>query len=216
METTNGRAVEVGDVMDTFIVRMPRWPVLLRLLGRGPLVRRSDRVEALLVVLALVVAVVALPIAAAVGTAVYDANRHLYAEQAKTRHLVTATVTEIPAHRQVLRNGTVGVQASWLASGEHTGEVKAHSASEIGDTVELWVDDDGAQAQAPTPTTRAALEGFAAALAVWLIVAAAMATLFTITRGVCDRLRWTGWQHDFEHLADSGDGRQHPGRTSDR
>ena len=68
--------------MDTFTVRLPRWPILLRLLGRDPLVRTTDRIEALVLVLAVVVSLLAAPIAAAVGTAVYDSSRHVYAEQA--------------------------------------------------------------------------------------------------------------------------------------
>ena len=42
-------------VMDTFTVRLPRWPILLRLLGRDPLVRTTDRIEALVLVMAVVV-----------------------------------------------------------------------------------------------------------------------------------------------------------------
>jgi hypothetical protein len=38
--------------MDTLTLRLPRWPVLLRLLGRDPLVRTTDRIEALVLVLA--------------------------------------------------------------------------------------------------------------------------------------------------------------------
>ncbi|MET0993627.1 MAG: hypothetical protein ABWY20_05890, partial [Mycobacterium sp.] len=68
--------------MDTFTVRLPRWPVLLRLAGRGPLVRTIDRIEALVLVLAVVVSLIAAPIAAAVGTAVYDSSRQAYAEHA--------------------------------------------------------------------------------------------------------------------------------------
>jgi len=68
--------------MDTFTVRLPRWPIVLRLLGRDPLVRTTDRIEALVFVLAVVVSLLAAPIAAAVGTAVYDSSRHIYAEQA--------------------------------------------------------------------------------------------------------------------------------------
>ena len=83
--------------MDTFTVRLPRWPVLLRLLGRDPLVRTIDRIEALVLVLAVVVSLLAAPISAAVGTAVYDSRRQLYAEQAETRHTVVATVTDVPA-----------------------------------------------------------------------------------------------------------------------
>ncbi len=89
-------------VLDTFTVRLPRWPVLLRLSGRDPLVRRTDRIEALVLVLAVVVALVAAPIAAAVGTEVYDSRGNFYAEQAHNRHSVTATVTDVPASQQDL------------------------------------------------------------------------------------------------------------------
>ncbi len=202
--------------MDTFTLRLPRWPVLLRLLGRDPLVRTTDRIEALVLVLAVVVSLLAVPIAAAVGTAVNDSRRHLYAEQADARHTVVATVADVPAS-QILRTGTTIVQARWTADGaEHTGTAKAQSTTKTGDPIEIWVDNNGAQAPAPTPTTRAAVEAVTGALAIWICVAATAATLFTLTRAVCDRIRFTGWQHDLEHLVGNGDGYQRPGRTSGR
>ena len=187
--------------MDAFTLRLPRWPVLLRLLGRDPLVRTTDRIEALVMVLAVVVSLLAIPIAAAVGTAVYDSRRQAYAEQTHTRHTVAATVTDVPASQQILRTGTITVPARWTAGGaEHTGAVKAQSTTKTGDTVEIWVDDNGAQAPAPTPTTRAAVEAATGALVIWISVAAIAATLSTLTRAVCDRIRFTGWQHVIDSL----------------
>jgi hypothetical protein len=90
--------------MDTFTLRLPRWPILLRLLGRCPLVRTTDRIEALVFVLAVAVTLLAAPITAAVGTAVFDSSRHVYVEQAHTRYTVTATVTDVPA-TQIVRTG---------------------------------------------------------------------------------------------------------------
>ena len=111
--------------MDTFTLRLPRWPILLRLLGRDPLVRTTDRIEALVFMLAVVVSLLAAPITAAVGTAVYDSSRHIYAEQAHTRHTVNATVTDVPASQQIVRTGTTTVSARWTAAGtEHTGTVR--------------------------------------------------------------------------------------------
>ena len=203
--------------MDTFTVRLPRWPIALRLLGRDPLVRTTDRIEALVFVLAVVVSLLAAPIAAAVGTAVYDSSRHIYAEQAHIRHTVAATVTDVPASQQILRTGTTTVSARWTAVGtEHTGAVKAQSTAKTGDTIEIWVDNNGAQAPAPTPTTRAAAEAAMGALVIWISVAAIAATLFTVTRAVCDRIRFTGWQHDLDSMVGNGDGHQYPGRTSER
>jgi hypothetical protein len=197
--TAHRRAGEAA--MDTFTVRLPRWPVLLRLAGRDPLVRTIDRIEALVLVLAVVVSLLAAPIAAAMGTAVYDSSRHIYAEQAYTRHTVAATVTDVPASQQIVRTGTPTVSARWTAAGaEHTGTVKAQSTAKAGDTLEIWVDNDGSQVPAPAPTSRAAAEAAMGALVIWICVAAIAATLFTATRAVCDRIRFTRWQHDLDNL----------------
>src|SRR6476661_9237263 len=125
-------------VMDTFALHLPRWPAVVRLLGRGPLVRATDRIESLVVVLAVVVSLVTIPIAAAVGTAAYDSRRAGYAEQADTRHTVAATVTDVPAS-QIVRTGTTTVVARWTAAGaDHTGTLSAQSTTKIGDTIEIW------------------------------------------------------------------------------
>ena len=129
---------------------------------------------------------------------------------------MAATVTDVPAS-QLLRTGTTTVQARWTAAGaEHTGTVKAQSTIKAGDTIEIWVDNNGAQVPAPTPTTRAAVDAVTGALVIWISVAATAATLFTVTRAVCDRIRFTGWQHDLDSMVGNGDGHQHPGRTSER
>jgi hypothetical protein len=203
--TADWRADEA--VMDTFTVSLPRWPFLLRLLGRDPLVRTTDRIEALVLVLTVVVSVLAAPIAAAVGTEVHDSRRHVYAKQAHTRHSVAATVTDVPASQQVLRTSTITVPARWSAAGaEHTGAVKAQSTDKTGDRIAIWVDNKGAQVPVPTPTSRAALEAVTGALVTWMGVAAAAATLFAATRAVCGRIRFAGWQHDIDSLVGNGDG----------
>jgi hypothetical protein len=206
-----------GEVtMDTFTVGLPRWPILLRLAGRDPLVRTTDRIDALVVALAVVVSLLALPIAAAAGTAVYDSRRQVYAEQVDTRHTVAATVTDVPA-TQILETGTSSVTARWTVDGaEHTGAVKAQSTTKTGDSVEVWVDHKGERVPAPIPTTRAAVEAATGAIAIWIGVAAIAATLSTLTRAACDRIRFTGWQHDLDSLVGKGEGHQHPGRTAER
>ena len=59
--------------MDTFFVaRLPKWSLVL--FGNNPLVRISDWVEALVVVSTVLVSLLAVPIACAVGTAVHDST----------------------------------------------------------------------------------------------------------------------------------------------
>lgn len=60
--------------MTTFRLGLPSWPVFTFLRGGDPMVRRTDRVEAVVLLLAAFVSVAAVPIALAVSTAVYDGS----------------------------------------------------------------------------------------------------------------------------------------------
>jgi hypothetical protein len=190
--------------MDTFTVRLPRWPFAQRLFGRNPLIRLSDRVEALVLVFAVVVSLLAAPMAAAAGTAVYDSRSTFYAEQAQNRRTVTATVIDDSAARNPPTK-TMTARARWFAAGaEHTGEVKARKTMKPGDSIEVWVDQDGAQVGRPIRS--AADEAVAAALAIWWCVAIAAAALLAGTRAIINRARHARWQHDFDDLAGDGHG----------
>nr|CRL71962.1 transmembrane protein [Mycolicibacterium komanii] len=70
-------AVQRADKQEwaTFTLHLPRVPVLVRLKGRDPLVRSVDRVEAMILTLAVAVSLIAVPIAGAVGTALFDSKR---------------------------------------------------------------------------------------------------------------------------------------------
>ena len=104
-------------------------------------------------VLAVVVVLLAAPIAAAVGTAVYDSRSHLYAEQAQNRHLVTATVTDDKVIRRESLGQTVTVPARWFAAGtEHTGTVSAPPGVKTGDSIDVWVGEDGSHVGPPLRT----------------------------------------------------------------
>jgi hypothetical protein len=176
--------------LDTFTVRLPRWPIF-GLFRRNPLIRASDRFEALVMALAVMVSLLAVPVAAAVGTAVHDSRRDVYAQQHHTRHLVTATITDDTAAQNI----------SWSAAGaEHTGAVTAQSATEPGDQVAIWVDDSGALTDEPTRTTRAGVDAVTAALFMWAGVTAAAAILLAGTRAVGDRIRASRWQHAIDTL----------------
>ncbi|MGH3523127.1 MAG: Rv1733c family protein [Mycobacterium sp.] len=192
-----GQWLDEDAAMDTFSVRLPRWR-FVRLFGRNPLVRASDRVEALVLVLAVVVSLLAAPIAAAVGTAVHDSRRHVYAEQAQTRHMVTATVMEDGVARTP-PSKTVTVRARWFAAGaEHTGAVQTRQTVKPGDSIDVWVDRDGSQVGPPMRS--AVHEAVTAALAIWLGVAIAAAALVAASRAVLNRVRHARWQHDFDKL----------------
>lgn len=82
--------------METFTLRLRQcW--IIRAVGRNPLVRTSDRVEALTLMLVFATALVVTPFSAAIGTAVHDTHARAYAEQSRDRHPVTAVVTDKPS-----------------------------------------------------------------------------------------------------------------------
>jgi hypothetical protein len=192
--------------MDTFDVRLPRWPVLLQLFGRDPLVRNTDRAEALVLVLVIVISLLTIPIAAAIGTAVHDSNRRAYAEQALNRQAVTATVIDVPAARHESPTGAIDVAARWTVGGaHHTGVVTAQSTVKSGDAIAIWIAGNGDQVPAPTPTTRAAVEATLSGFAIWMSAVATAATLYTLARAACDRIRSSGWEQDLNNMLGYGD-----------
>ena len=109
--------------MDTFTLSLGRcW--IIRALGRNPLVRFSDRVEAVVLVLVFATALVVTPVAGAIGTAVYEARARLYAEQAQTRHTVAATAIEDSTVIVEQDDEAFRVHARWHANGvEHFGSL---------------------------------------------------------------------------------------------
>lgn len=187
--------------MEPFTLPMP--PRLsARLFGRNPLIRASDRLEALILVLAVAISLVALPIAASVGTAVHESRSRLYAEQAQVHRQVTATSIGESLPRGNLESRTVTVPARWFADGsEHTGNVVAPRSVEVGDEIEIWIDDDGAPVRPPVRS--AADEAVAFAFATWFTVSLAAAGLFAATRAALDRVRYARWQRDFDGLTES-------------
>jgi hypothetical protein len=64
--------------MDTFSFDPRAWRVLC-LVRRNPLVRRSDRLEMLVITLAAVVSLLAMPFVAAMATDAYQTDRNVYA-----------------------------------------------------------------------------------------------------------------------------------------
>lgn len=190
------------DELETFDVpaRMPR--LLVRLFGRNPLVRSTDRVEAFFLVLAFAVSILALPVAAAVGTAVHETRSLVYAEQAQTRQKVVATITGESDGRRNLSSPTVTAPARWVAAGtEHTGMVVTQRAVKPGDRVDVWVDEQGSPVS--KPMFSALDEAVAGGAALWFGVVIAAGALFGLARALLDRSRHAGWQRDFDRMVSS-------------
>ncbi|BAX93002.1 hypothetical protein [Mycobacterium shigaense] len=67
--------------MDTFTLDPHSWRIGI-LFDRNPLIRRTDRIEAMVLILAVVASLIGVPIVAVVGAMTYGSRAHLYAHPA--------------------------------------------------------------------------------------------------------------------------------------
>lgn len=184
--------------------RASQW-VLLRVrrywLGRNPLRRRSDRLEAAAVAAALIMLLFSVWPAVVVGRSVYE--RGLQAERAGQgiRQSVTATLARDAPYTLPTGSGEDGAEpgshapARWMAPSGHwkMGEVAVPAGTRAGTSVKVWIDGHG---ELTTPPTSHADTLTGATVAAFLVVVGSAATLslaFRAFRGLLDRGRYAAW-----------------------
>ncbi len=192
--------------MDTFTLDPRCWRIG-RIFGRNPLLRRTDRIEALVMLVALAVLLIAIPVAAAVGIAVYEMRDSRFAQEGRDRHTVVATVLETETEGT---RSTV-VQARWPAAhGERTGPLQLTTQAKVGDRIEVWVDKDSNPVAPPTPTWHAVGDAYGATMAILLFVALAITSFVAGVRSRLDRELNAQWERELRCLEEDG------GRTNQR
>lgn len=152
----------------------------------NPLMRASDRVEAAIRILAVLVLLAAVPVSAAVGTAHYtDAAVQIRAtDAAKTR--VTATIVDDPIRTTTAAMEIPAVRSEatvrWTHDG-HTGTATTavSDAAGRGDQTMVWLGPDGRVTAPPLPADAAAIHGIGTGLAAFVEIAGAVATVVGAT-----------------------------------
>lgn len=184
-----------------WISRQLRWFVS----GRNPVARGWDRLEAALVVLAVLVALVAVPFALAFGSQAY-AQRSADADaQAASRVRSTAVlITDAPVGPGVQpAAATEEATGVWrLPDGsERTGQVDVEAGTAAGTKVPIWLDQAGNPVA--QPLTRQDALGAAIGVAVlgWLGFAGVLALLVWLGRFALDRRRDRGWTQEWAELS---------------
>ena len=193
--------------MQAFAIGLPRgW--LACLAGRNPLVRGSDRLEALMILLTIIAVTVAVAVAGAIGTAVHETHSRNYAAEAKGRHTVTATAIQDSTARVGPNPYQMAatVRAHWWVAGtEHTETVGVQGAVKAGQAVPVWVDAAGDYTSAPASASQAVADAVGVAVLFWLGSATVAATAMALLRRWLDRIRFMKWENGFRELiADDG------------
>jgi hypothetical protein len=190
--------------MPTFGLRLTgRWAA--RAIGDNPLLRRTDRIEALVVLAAIAVALAVVPVAGAVGAAVYGSRLQLYSEQAHTRHRVAATVIETAQGKSVPHSTSNPVRAVWVfGNGSHADWLTTDQPAKAGDRLDLWVNDGGGHVAPPTPASQAAVDAVGVGAGIWLVVVCALRALVALGCSPLNRIREAQWEREITSLAGGG------------
>lgn len=181
---------------------------LWQVFGRNPLVRSSDRLEAMVIFMAVLAIIVMMPVAGAVGTAVDESQATAAAEVAATRHHLTAVVTVDSAG--VSGQNVLDAQTSvrWVVGNDvHTALVHSRYWHKAVDSVDIWVDDHGVVAPGPPSSADQTMVAVFAAVVVWSTGLAAGVAMVLVARAWLNHLRYAAWEAECNHIA--GDGGSH-------
>jgi hypothetical protein len=179
---------------------------MARALSGNPLVRRVDRLEAAVALLAIMFAVIAIPFAVDFGHTAYTARAHRYAAEAAMRRPVDAiALSNSVSGDRPPSSSSVHVQ--WFADNETRDKViRVPQSVAAGDHVRIWVNDKGDATLAPRTRADARVDAIVVAVAEWLALASLCAIAVALLRRLLDRARYRRWDRDFRLLIDVDDG----------
>ncbi|MFC9896436.1 hypothetical protein ACFVMC_22340 [Nocardia sp. NPDC127579] len=181
----------------------------LRPWNTNPLMRASDRCEILVRIVAVLLVLLAVPVAGAAGTASYDNAATRIAAENATKMAAPAIVVESPAPlpAPLNRSGdsldlyTAPVRWTWQDR-PGTGTVEVPGTAAPGDEVRVWLGPDGNPVPAPLPSSSAATAGIGTALtmlcALWgaaLALVCGTAWLLGARRGATWAREWRAIDH---------------------
>lgn len=194
------------------LVRRRRW--IARAFGRNPLLRWTDRVEACVVLAAIALALAVCPVCVGVGVEVYRSHAQHYAQEFRTRHIVTASVAAKGKSPPQPHTTSSDVLAVWseLAHGARGGELRVGHAEWVtvdhaigaGDQIHLWVDDAGTQVDPPTPPTQAGFDAIAVVGGIWGATILGLMAAVGMLRSSLNRIRQVRLDREIERFASGG------------
>ena len=184
---------------DRRLARLARWLGI----DRNPLRRGTDRVEATLRLVMILLMVAAVPAAVAAGRWADHYALHRAQVQRAVNHQVTAVLLEdapvsgVPDPYTSVR--TAWVPARWQPPGQppRTGEVLALAGARKGSTVRTWIDPSGAITDPPVDHRVVVGDVWLAVMATCLVSWVLLLVAGVLVRRVLDRRRLRAWEAEW-------------------
>ena len=140
---------------------------------RNPLVRRIDRVEALITVLAVALVVVAIPVVVSLSRGYGARLAEHTAAHNRTLHSVDAVVVDVKPMVPERFSRSHSVRARWsTGADDRIASVRAAAGVAVGDHVEVWLDAQGAVTTPPRTESDDRANTVAFGIELWLTAAA--------------------------------------------
>lgn len=174
--------------------------IVVLALRRDPMCRRSDRVEAVAVMAAAVLSLLAIPLAVVAGMYAFSASMVAVHRESSDRQRVVATVVAtVP--EQSLRTTGVASQATvaWRApSGRRlTADIPVVGVPKTGSHLDVWIDRAGHRVAAPLTRSQAQVQSDAIGIAVGLAVPTLAYLLLLSVRALLVRGRARAWDAEW-------------------
>jgi len=174
-------------------------------LGRNPMRRGYDRIEALVCWSALVLALVMVPVAAAIGTSVTAASEQTAAQQRTELRKVEAHALEDSGSVYPSAPGQTGVliRVGWQDESGRPQEARTIVAggTKAGSVVTVWLDRSGAVVRPPRSDADSgalgSLVGMTSVMGGWLLLIG----LVRLARVPIDRRRAAAWEREWAEVA---------------
>lgn len=170
----------------------------LRPWNRNPLMRGSERLEGVLLIIAVLAVLASIPVAAALGTAAYSADAASIRTEHTSRTLLGAMIVDQPK-RVIGEEREARVRWQDRESTREAVVAVPRTAVE-GDRVPLWVDADGAPTEAPRSPDAAAMTGVAIGVIVFIATIVSGVLAVEGTRRWCGRRNAARWEREWRLL----------------
>jgi hypothetical protein len=174
-------------------------------LGRNPLRRRVDRLEALFLLTAVLAALLVIPAAAAFGSTIRNRAEHSAAEERAEVRPVQARTQENTAEAVPSSFGvtTTTVRVRWFDTSGSAHEDNAHVliGTKAGTELTIWLDRAGVMARAPRPPADSIVLGVAAGVTMPLLAWPLLLVLFRFARRPLEDRRAQAWACEWEQVS---------------
>ncbi|RJQ85496.1 hypothetical protein D5S19_14035 [Amycolatopsis panacis] len=167
--------------------------------------RSSDRVQAALLLVSVLIGLAAIPFCAAAGSELYARQKQVSVHQLADRSPATATLlADGPpvtfGGRSGVLAGSAPTEATWRApdGSRRVGMVTAESGTHRGDQVPTWIDRSGQVVAPPLTGPGVLADAVCAGLSLWVASCSVLALLCAAVVFGLNRRRWAEWQREWD------------------